>query len=506
MKPPASSSRPHGRPFKPGFSLVEVVLATIVMAITVGAMSSVLLLGLKNIDNPTTPAAKAASGRAAIDEITADLATATAFTENSLHAVTFTVPDRTGDRTPETLRYAWSGAAGAPLTRTFNGTSSTFVDDVHGLDFSYLLKTIQAEESGHRLLMVVGGSATSLASDDTARKAKLEEWGYTVTTISDAATQADIDAAVAVSDVAYISETTYSYTLGTRMANAAIGVVDEEIQLYDEFKISSSINYTSSSTVSVTDNSHYITSAFATGSLTAFSSSAYQNNFSGTLAGGAQVLAKDPANNYASLIAINTGGSLYGGGAAPGRRVTLPWCVTDINDYSRLTSNALTITRRAIDWAAGNVTTFGFKAAFTSAEQSVHRKQIATQVDLSDALTVTSITAYVGGDNSDLVRYAIYTDSSGEPDTLIAQTTTATSAAGSVNWLTITLLPTNLTAGTYWLALSLEHDKQGYRYENTGGKTRYNDTRAVTDGFSSSWGTSTSSLTRHVSIYASGTP
>ena len=147
---------------------------------------------------------------------------------------------------------------------------------------------------------------------------------------------------------------------------------------------------------------------------------------------------------------------------------------------------------------------FGFDTIFPSSQDNVRRKQIATQVTLAEDGTATSVTAYVGGRVRD-VRYAIYTDVAGEPDALLAETARVNSTV-AMDWLTIDLPDTPLTAGTYWLALSFDHRDQIYHYEN-GGQTRYNNNRATNaGGYDANWGSSTASYTRNISIYATYTP
>jgi len=69
-----------------------------------------------------------------------DLNEAIRFTERTAAAVTFTVPDRTGDGMTETIRYAWSGAAGDPLTYEFNGSAVTLASGIQNFDLSYLTR------------------------------------------------------------------------------------------------------------------------------------------------------------------------------------------------------------------------------------------------------------------------------------------------------------------------------------------------------------------------------
>lgn len=147
---------------------------------------------------------------------------------------------------------------------------------------------------------------------------------------------------------------------------------------------------------------------------------------------------------------------------------------------------------------------FGFDTIFVSEEKNIGLLQIGTQATLPQDGTVTSITAYVGGAVGKNVRYAIYTDDAGEPGTLVAETANAT-AIRDMSWMTIDLPATPLTAGTYWLALSFEDNKQKYRYE-IGGQTRHMSNPATNNGFVANWGSSVFSGSRKISIYATYTP
>jgi hypothetical protein len=101
------------------------------------------VVAARGIDDGTSEAARSAVAGRAAARVLADLNVATGFTERTAKAVTFTVPDRNGDNQPETIRYAWSGTAGAPLTREYNnGPAAAVADDVKSLDFTYLLRTL----------------------------------------------------------------------------------------------------------------------------------------------------------------------------------------------------------------------------------------------------------------------------------------------------------------------------------------------------------------------------
>jgi hypothetical protein len=61
-------------------------------------------------------------------DMAAEVQYALTVTEYTATAITVTVPDRTDANTnPETIRYAWSGVAGAPVTRSYNGGAAVSV-------------------------------------------------------------------------------------------------------------------------------------------------------------------------------------------------------------------------------------------------------------------------------------------------------------------------------------------------------------------------------------------
>ncbi|MCH8315303.1 MAG: hypothetical protein IIA64_04955, partial [Planctomycetes bacterium] len=143
----------------------------------------------------------------------------------------------------------------------------------------------------------------------------------------------------------------------------------------------------------------------------------------------------------------------------------------------------------------------GFNTIYGSNQSGVHLKQIATQVTVASDGIIDSITAYQSGGNNKKVRYAIYTDSAGEPDALIAETVTAQRSSPAA-WLTIDLPVTSITSGTYWLVLAFNASSEKYYYDGAGGQTRYSDHDAISNGYTATWGVTTTTNTRRISIYA----
>ena len=125
-----------------GFSLVELVLSMAVMTVVMAGTASVVLLASHALPSAESPARALAQSSDVVGEVAGELLYATSITEKSATAVTFTVSDRGhGDPGPEMIRYAWSGTAGDPLNRQYNGGNVvTVVEDVREFALSYDLK------------------------------------------------------------------------------------------------------------------------------------------------------------------------------------------------------------------------------------------------------------------------------------------------------------------------------------------------------------------------------
>jgi hypothetical protein len=158
--------------------------------------------------------------------------------------------------------------------------------------------------------------------------------------------------------------------------------------------------------------------------------------------------------------------------------------------------------------AGGGGATFNFGNENVEAEELTGQDfQYATQMVLPEDGTVTSISAYVMGTSTPKkLCYALYTDSSGEPGTLIVESVAEAIGVTTYHWHEISITPTELSAGTYWLALAFEF-KNMYVKQSApgGGQTRHKNNDAVANGFLSSWGASDASNTRCLSIYATYT-
>ncbi len=114
-----------------------------VMGILMLGIGGTLAFTFEASDRSISPAGRNRTSKEVLDRITRDLSESLAFSERSSRVVSFTVPDRDGDSIPETIRYAWSGAAGDPLTLEHNGgPAQTIAEGVQRFNLAYLLRTV----------------------------------------------------------------------------------------------------------------------------------------------------------------------------------------------------------------------------------------------------------------------------------------------------------------------------------------------------------------------------
>jgi len=135
---------------RPAYTLMEMAAALAIVSVLVLGVASAMMVATRAVEPDTPPRATHAAAEVAA-RVMRELEFATGFTERAAHAVTFTVADRNGDGSEETIRYAWSGTAGDPLTRQYNGgTAVAILNDVHECDFTFDLKVVTEEPDAER--------------------------------------------------------------------------------------------------------------------------------------------------------------------------------------------------------------------------------------------------------------------------------------------------------------------------------------------------------------------
>ena len=125
-----------------GFTLLELMVSVVASSLLMVGLMSALFIASSSLDG-TGDVKRRNEGSEVLAEVLRDLRLAKTFTEKTANAVTFTVPDRDGDTFPETIRYSWTGTAGAPLLYEYNGgPAATIAEDVHEFDLSFLERSM----------------------------------------------------------------------------------------------------------------------------------------------------------------------------------------------------------------------------------------------------------------------------------------------------------------------------------------------------------------------------
>jgi type II secretory pathway component PulJ len=127
-----------------GHTLFELVISLTICSVLLLAMQSIVVIASRAIPNGQTVPSLNVNGADVMQTISRDLMYATAISEMTSTAITFTVPDRNNDGAAETIRYAWSGTAGAPLTRRYNGgTVVNVLPSVQAFSLAYDKRAVQ---------------------------------------------------------------------------------------------------------------------------------------------------------------------------------------------------------------------------------------------------------------------------------------------------------------------------------------------------------------------------
>jgi prepilin-type N-terminal cleavage/methylation domain-containing protein len=136
---PRIIGRAGGGPgWRRGLTLVELMVTTGVIGILAVAIGSTILVAARALPQRSSPARGASEAAEAVQRLVAELQYARQIVDRSATSVEFTVADCDGDEQPETIRYAWAGISGQPLTRQFNGgTPETLLGDVRELALSF---------------------------------------------------------------------------------------------------------------------------------------------------------------------------------------------------------------------------------------------------------------------------------------------------------------------------------------------------------------------------------
>ncbi len=132
-----------------------------VMSILLVAMASAIVIAAHALPDPDRPTTRLIRTAEVVNDLLAELEEARYVTHHDAQSIAFTVADRDGDGSAERVRYSWSGTAGDPLRRTYNGGAAVdVIASVEQLALGYGYTAITEEYPGPP----VEGEETLLAS------------------------------------------------------------------------------------------------------------------------------------------------------------------------------------------------------------------------------------------------------------------------------------------------------------------------------------------------------
>ena len=134
----------------------------------------------------------------------------------------------------------------------------------------------------------------------------------------------------------------------------------------------------------------------------------------------------------------------------------------------------------------------------------------ATAFAMSQTGVVTSLSAYLDGNGGSAgyqsVSMALYQDAGGVPGALVVQSSNQTIAAGmSAQWINFTTPETQVSAGTYWIAILTGNTQAVARDYGDGSTTWYANADTFTSGASNPFGSGSTGTTT-LCVYASYVP
>lgn len=521
------------------FSLLETAVSLGSASVLTVGLGASLVVATRGLDLNSAPDGKRVDATRVARDLARDLQQATRFTEQTATAATFLVPDRDADGRPETIRYAWSGAAGNPLTMSMNGAAANEVaPGVESLNFSYSAQAMtapaQPSESaatGVKLLYVTAGTTvqtsgasasqrvasgpTILVNPSTLDRKKIElfeSWGYDVTFVLPTEPWSNLAALIDQTQLIFVSAECDGAALPNSFYDSNKGIAFERAYQHDDAHLASSAAATYDTGIRVRTPSHYVMSGYSNAQLVPIvSSSTAFYYFTGVGSGVVNVMGPSGRSEPA-MMSISPGSRLSNGAYAQGRRILMPWGFPGF-DTDHLTADGRTIMRRCLEWAGGAGSdpnspeqTFGNTSVYMNLLNPGAGKQLATKVNLSQGGKIQSISAFVGG-GVGTIRYALYSHHGAQdrPNSLVAQSGPGLTLSGGSRWITLNVPETNLNAGTYWLAVNFGLTSQTINM-TPGGEYVTLNYDATLLGFKNNWGTPDSNEQMSISIYATYKP
>lgn len=164
----------QGRRARRGFTLIEMIIASAIIGLLMVAVGGSVIVAAKASPRPGSPEDLHNQGVAAVQEIAREVSQAITITEATSSKIVFSVPDRTGDATPETFTYELTNDN--RLTRKINSASAVDIaTQAKGFNLGYVTgirnttTTNAATEGAEQVLFgCYETTGTEIAFDATA--------------------------------------------------------------------------------------------------------------------------------------------------------------------------------------------------------------------------------------------------------------------------------------------------------------------------------------------------
>lgn len=152
----------HGMGRARGFTLAEMLVSLAILGLLLTAMGSLVVLGARALPGKQSRAEMDAALDRGLARAADEVAQAESLLALGEREVRMKLPDQTGDGEPEVVSYTWSGTAGDPLVRTYNGVAEVVAEGVRRLAVTYTEANISTTTS----TAASAGSETRLAKFD----------------------------------------------------------------------------------------------------------------------------------------------------------------------------------------------------------------------------------------------------------------------------------------------------------------------------------------------------
>lgn len=137
------------------FTLMEMALSVALLSLVLAAATAVVALAARSAPDKDDPLVQQMALQSVADQIALDAGDATSITLTGKHEVQLLCEDMTGDGVQDAIVYAWSGVAGDPLVRTFNGVDRVMIERMDSLGFA-----------AHGALVRVDGDVAAIVRSD----------------------------------------------------------------------------------------------------------------------------------------------------------------------------------------------------------------------------------------------------------------------------------------------------------------------------------------------------